>query len=62
MVNTMADLPTQAASEIRRDHLGCLTFINGVLVNTLIDNTYRCCRFALGVNLNYPDPLTWDNC
>jgi hypothetical protein len=36
-------------------------YINGQLVNTLTDSTYSSGIFALGVNLNYPTPTTWDN-
>lgn len=36
-------------------------YLNGQLVNTLTDSTYSSGIFALGVNLNYPTPTTWDN-
>jgi hypothetical protein len=36
-------------------------YVNGILKNTLIDNTYSSGKIAVCVNLNYPSPTTWDN-
>ena len=36
-------------------------YVNGILKNTLDDNTYSSGKIAVCVNLNYPTPTTWDN-
>ncbi len=36
-------------------------YVNEILKNTLIDNTYSSGKIAVCVNLNYPTPTTWDN-